>query len=97
MRRRPTYKEQIEAAARAIAAELIEQQLGGSHFSLPTLNFHIDALLKHRPEIRAEAEKRIQMLTDVASEGMRAIGLDPKPAKPREIDLDDILGKGSVK
>lgn len=84
------FDELVVLEARHLAREAIETYLAKQDLPLPrdsALEFHIDALLKTKPEITAIAEDRVRARTDAYSAGLKALGINATIDRPLELDL----------
>lgn len=85
-----SFEELVSLEARHLAKEAIETYLSKQDLPLPrdsALEFHIDALLKTKPEITSVAEDRVRARTDAYSAGLAALGISAIIDQPLELDL----------
>lgn len=85
-----SFEELVSLEARHLARDAIEIFLAKKDLPLPkdsALEFHIDALLKTKPEIISTAEDRVRARTDAYSAGLAALGISAIIDQPLELDL----------
>lgn len=87
-----TISELVIQESRMVATEMIEAGLAKHSLPLPkdaALDFHIDALLKARPDLIEIAQRRVDAKHDAYSTMLRAIGIEPVIIEALELELDE--------
>ena len=85
-----SFEELVSLESRHLAREAIENYLSKQDLPLPkdsALEFHIEALLKTKPEIAEVAADKVRARTDAYSAGLAAIGISAIIDQPLELDL----------
>jgi hypothetical protein len=85
-----SFEELVNLESRHLAREAIESYLSKQDLPLPkdsALEFHIDALIKTKPEIIEAAKDRVSARTDAYSAGLKALGISAIIDQPLELDL----------